>query len=171
MKQRLQKLLADAGLGSRRGCEALIVEGRVSVNRRVITELGAAADPDRDVVALDGERIRPAPKMYLMLNKPPGFLCTSRDEKGRPTVHRLLKGVRGRVYTVGRLDADAEGLLLLTNDGDFAQRDVLVDPGIQWNRLANLRHSAAIRSSLYMPFYMLKKCFPVKKGRNRGREI
>ncbi len=122
MKQRLQKVLADAGLGSRRGCETLIVEGRVSVNRRVVAELGAKADPDRDVVAVDGERIRPARRVYLMLNKPPGFLCTSRDEKGRRTVHRLLKGLHERVYTVGRLDADAEGLLLLTNDGDFAQR-------------------------------------------------
>lgn len=122
MEQRLQKILADAGIGSRRGCEKLILEGRVSVNRRAVTRPGAKADPERDVVAVDGERVRPARKVYLMLNKPPGFICSSRDEKGRRTVHDLLKGVRERLYTVGRLDADAEGLLLLTNDGDFAQR-------------------------------------------------
>lgn len=122
MEQRLQKILAEAGFGSRRGCEKLVLEGRVSVNRVPAARLGAKADPERDVVAVDGERVRPARKIYLMLNKPPGFLCTSRDEKGRRTVHDLLKGVRERLYTVGRLDADAEGLLLLTNDGDFAQR-------------------------------------------------
>lgn len=122
IEQRLQKILADAGLGSRRWCETLIVEGRVSVNRRVIRKLGAKADAERDVVAVDGERVHQGRKVYLMLNKPPGFICTSRDEKGRRTVYELLKGVRDRIYTVGRLDADAEGLLLLTNDGEFAQR-------------------------------------------------
>lgn len=122
MEQRLQKILADAGMGSRRGCEKLIVEGRVTVNRVTVKALGAKADAERDAVAVDGERVRPARKVYLMLNKPPGFLCTSRDEKGRRTVHDLLKCAPGRIYTVGRLDADAEGLLLLTNDGEFAQK-------------------------------------------------
>lgn len=122
MEQRLQKILADAGIGSRRACEKLVVEGRVSVNRVAVTQLGARADAERDIIAVDGERVHPARKIYLMLNKPPGFLCTSRDERGRRTVHDLLKGVRARLYTVGRLDADAEGLLLLTNDGEFAQR-------------------------------------------------
>lgn len=127
MKERLQKILAEAGIGSRRGCEALIAAGRVSVNGAAVKEMGVRADPETDRISVDGERVRPKRRVYLMLHKPAGYLCTRSDERGRRTVHDLLAGVREPVYTVGRLDADAEGLLLLTNDGAFAHR--IMHPG------------------------------------------
>lgn len=121
MEERLQKILSSAGISSRRAAEDIILEGRVRVNGKVVTELGAKADPDKDHVKVDGKLINPKqPKTYIMLNKPAGFVTTMSDPEGRPIVANLLKGVRVRVYPVGRLDYDTEGLLLLTNDGDFA---------------------------------------------------
>ncbi len=121
MEERLQKILSAAGISSRRAAEDIILEGRVRVNGKVVTELGAKADPDKDHVKVDGKLINPKqPKTYIMLNKPAGFVTTMSDPEGRPIVANLLKGVRVRVYPVGRLDYDTEGLLLLTNDGDFA---------------------------------------------------
>lgn len=121
MEERLQKILSAAGISSRRAAEDIILEGRVRVNGKVVTELGAKADPDNDHVKVDGKLINPKqPKAYLMLNKPTGFVTTMSDPEGRPIVAHLLKGVKVRVYPVGRLDYDTEGLLLLTNDGDFA---------------------------------------------------
>ena len=121
MEERLQKILSAAGISSRRAAEDIILEGRVRVNGKVVTELGAKADPDKDHVKVDGKLINPQqPKAYLMLNKPAGFVTTMSDPEGRPIVAHLLKGVKVRVYPVGRLDYDTEGLLLLTNDGDFA---------------------------------------------------
>ena len=120
---RLQKILSMAGVASRRSAEVLMQQGRVSVNGRTVTELGEKADPARDDVRVDGRRIKAAEApRYLLLNKPAGFVTTRRDPQGRPTVIDLLKGVREYVYPVGRLDADSEGLLLLTNDGDLAAR-------------------------------------------------
>ncbi len=121
MEERLQKILSAAGISSRRAAEDIILEGRVRVNGKVVTELGAKADPDHDHVKVDGKLINPKqPKAYIMLNKPAGFVTTMSDPEGRPIVAHLLKGVKVRVYPVGRLDYDTEGLLLLTNDGDFA---------------------------------------------------
>ena len=121
MEERLQKILSAAGISSRRAAEDIILEGRVRVNGKVVTELGAKADPDNDHVKVDGKLINPKqPKAYIMLNKPAGFVTTMSDPEGRPIVAHLLKGVKVRVYPVGRLDYDTEGLLLLTNDGDFA---------------------------------------------------
>jgi 23S rRNA pseudouridine2605 synthase len=121
MEERLQKILSAAGIASRRAAEDIILEGRVRVNGKVVTELGAKADPDHDHVKVDGKLINPKqPKAYIMLNKPAGFVTTMSDPEGRPIVAHLLKGVKVRVYPVGRLDYDTEGLLLLTNDGDFA---------------------------------------------------
>jgi 23S rRNA pseudouridine2605 synthase len=121
MEERLQKILSAAGISSRRAAEDIILEGRVRVNGKVVTELGAKADPDKDHVKVDGKLINPKqPKAYIMLNKPAGFVTTMSDPEGRPIVAHLLKGVKVRVYPVGRLDYDTEGLLLLTNDGDFA---------------------------------------------------
>jgi 23S rRNA pseudouridine2605 synthase len=121
MEERLQKILSAAGIASRRAAEEIILEGRVRVNGKVVTELGAKADPDNDHVKVDGKLINPKqPKAYIMLNKPAGFVTTMSDPEGRPIVAHLLKGVKVRVYPVGRLDYDTEGLLLLTNDGDFA---------------------------------------------------
>lgn len=120
---RLQKLLADAGVASRRASEKLIQVGRVAVNGTVVTQLGSTVDPDSDHVTLDGEPVSFAePKKYLLLHKPKGYLSTAHDERGRPTVMDLIGDVGARVYPVGRLDKDSEGMLLLTNDGDLALR-------------------------------------------------
>ena len=122
-EERLQKLLAHAGVASRRRAEQLIVEGRVRVNGAVITELGTKADPERDHIKVDGKHIHaPEKPVYLMLNKPKNFVSTVSDPQGRPTVIDLVRGVKARVYPVGRLDYASEGLLLLTNDGEFAKR-------------------------------------------------
>ncbi len=121
MEERLQKIISAAGVTSRRAAETLILEGRVRVNGKVVTELGSKADASRDHIKVDGKLINPKqPPTYLMLNKPTGFVTTMSDPEGRPTVQDLLKGVKTRVYPVGRLDYNTEGLLLLTNDGDFA---------------------------------------------------
>ena len=121
--ERLQKILAHAGVASRRKAEQLIVEGRVTVNGAVITELGTRADFSHDHIKVDG-RLLHAPErlVYLALHKPRNYMTTVNDPEGRPTVIDLLKGVRERVYPVGRLDYMSEGLLLLTNDGEFANR-------------------------------------------------
>jgi pseudouridine synthase len=120
---RLQKLLSQSGVASRRAAEQLMREGRVSVNGQTVTELGTKADAERDDIRVDGRRVRTAePKRYLLLNKPRGYVSTRSDPQRRPTVIDLLKGVREYVYPVGRLDYDSEGLLLLTNDGDLAAR-------------------------------------------------
>lgn len=119
-RSRLQKLLAATGLGSRRSCEALIRDGRVSVNGAV-AQLGDSADPSVDGVTLDGEALVFAKPCYWILNKPKGVLTTLRDPEGRRTVAQLLPRDLERVFPVGRLDADTEGLLLLTNDGAVAQ--------------------------------------------------
>lgn len=121
--QRLQKLLARAGCGSRRKCEELIRAGRVTVNGEVITRMGARAAADDDI-RLDGRPVSfPSGHVYLMLNKPPGYVTTRDDPQGRPTVMELApEELRTRVFPVGRLDLDTTGLLLLTDDGELAQR-------------------------------------------------
>jgi 23S rRNA pseudouridine2605 synthase len=120
--QRLQKVLASAGLGSRRGCEELIAAGRVTVDGRVAT-LGAKVDPRSAVVHVDGSRVVIDDRqVYLAVNKPPGVLSAMSDDRGRRTVADLVDDLPQRVFHVGRLDADSEGLLLLTNDGDLAHR-------------------------------------------------
>ena len=122
-EERLQKLLAHAGIASRRHAEQLILEGRVTVNGAVITELGTKADPERDHIKVDGKRVgAPERLVYLAMNKPKDYMSTVMDPEGRPTVMDLLRGVKARVYPVGRLDYASEGLLLLTNDGEFAKR-------------------------------------------------
>ena len=122
MTERLQKILSARAVASRRAAEEMIEAGRVSVNG-VTACLGTSADPDQDEILLDG---KPIPKqqdfMYIMLHKPRGYVTTMSDEKGRPTVAQLVEDCGCRVYPVGRLDYDSEGLLILTNDGDFANR-------------------------------------------------
>ena len=121
--QRLQKFLAAAGVASRRHCEELMRAGRVAVNGQVVTQLGSKVDPDKDAVTLDGVPLAlPKGRVYLLLHKPSGYVTTAADELGRPTVLDLLPGVDVRVFPVGRLDLESEGLLLLTNDGDLANR-------------------------------------------------
>jgi 23S rRNA pseudouridine2605 synthase len=119
--ERIQKILAKAGIASRREAERMVIEGRVSVNGSVVEAVGFKADPSKDHIKVDGKRLTPfEPKVILLLNKPRGYLSTVKDPKGRPTALDLLKNVKWRIYPVGRLDFDAEGLLLLTNDGDLA---------------------------------------------------
>ncbi len=118
-------MLAAAGLASRRTCETIISSGRISVNGKVVTELGTKVDPQTDEIRVDGEQMMTAvnPKpLYVMLHKPIGYVCTVSDPHAEHTVLELLEQLESRVYPVGRLDADSSGLLLLTNDGDFANR-------------------------------------------------
>lgn len=120
---RLQKYLAEAGVASRRACEKLIDEGRVKVNGRVVKEQGVSIDPQKDHIVFDGKVIKlNQKKVYIMLNKPTGYVTTGDDELNRPTVMDLLKGVEERVYPVGRLDYNTSGLLLFTNDGNLTQK-------------------------------------------------
>ena len=120
-EERLQKILAQAGVASRRHAEQIIVEGRVTVNGKVVTELGSKADIDRDHVKVDGRLLHaPQRHVYLAMNKPNNTVTTVSDPQGRATVMELLRGVKERVYPVGRLDYHSEGLLLLTNDGEMA---------------------------------------------------
>jgi 23S rRNA pseudouridine2605 synthase len=122
MEVRLQKLIAGSGLASRRKAEMLIAAGRVTVNGAVVTALGTRVDPDRDHVKVDGKHLRAAqPFVYLILNKPTHVMSTLDDPGGRTTVKQFLHGVSVRVFPVGRLDFDSEGLMLLTNNGELAQ--------------------------------------------------
>ncbi|MCL1829685.1 MAG: rRNA pseudouridine synthase [Oscillospiraceae bacterium] len=122
MKQRLQKIIADAGICSRRAAEQLILSGRISVNGTVVG-IGSSADPQIDKITFDNIPVKyTEKKLYIMLNKPKGYVTTANDEKGRKTVMELVSDVEGRVFPVGRLDMYSEGLLLLTNDGEFANK-------------------------------------------------
>lgn len=121
MQIRLQKIIADAGITSRRKAEELILQGRVTVNGQVTTELGSKADPERDHVKVDGKPLRRSARLqYILLNKPVGYVSTVSDPQRRPTVISLVKGVKERIYPVGRLDYNSSGIILLTNDGELA---------------------------------------------------
>lgn len=119
MEERLQKYLAECGVASRRKCEEIILEGKVSVNGKVVTELGTKIIPGKDKIELNGKEIVSEKKVYILLNKPVGYVTTVSDEKERPTVMELLNGVKEKVVPVGRLDMFTSGLLLLSNDGEF----------------------------------------------------
>lgn len=122
MEERLQKLLSAAGVCSRRASEAYILAGRVTINGQP-AQLGQRADPDRDDIRVDGHPLAVRPQLvYIMLNKPRGYVTTLSDEQGRPTVAELVADAGARVYPVGRLDLDSEGLLLMTNDGELMHR-------------------------------------------------
>jgi 23S rRNA pseudouridine2605 synthase len=123
MLSRLQKILAAAGIASRRKAEQLISAGRVTLNGKIVTELGTKADPSTDTITVDGRPLqRPQRFVYFLLNKPKGYVTTVSDPEGRPTVMQLLGNLPERIYPVGRLDYASEGLLLLTNDGALAQK-------------------------------------------------
>ena len=129
MLERLQKILSRAGVSSRRAAETMITAGRVSVNGAVVTELGSKADPERDKICLDGKPVTVSNKrIYVLLHKPAGYVTTMADPEGRPVITELVKSIPERLFPVGRLDFNTEGLLLLTNDGEWA------------NRLAHPRH-------------------------------
>lgn len=123
MQQRLQKIIAKAGLASRREAERMILNGRISVNNQIVSKLGIKATTSHDKIRVDGKLIHAkAEKIYIMLYKPKGYVTTLHDPLDRPIVSDLLFGVSARVFPVGRLDYDSQGLLLMTNDGDFAQK-------------------------------------------------
>jgi len=121
MKERLQKIMAHAGVASRRKCEALILQGRVRVNGQVVIQLGTKVDPARDIIEVDGQPVVLEEKVYILLHKPRGYLSDTRDFRGRPSALSLVPDSE-RLYPAGRLDARSEGLLLLTNDGELAHR-------------------------------------------------
>lgn len=122
-QERLQKIIAAAGIASRRKAEALIAGGLVSVNGQVVTALGSKADPDSDHIRVNGKLLKGAQRhVYYLMNKPKGYVTTAKDPQGRPTVMDLLRNVGSRVYPVGRLDYASEGLLLFTNDGELAHK-------------------------------------------------
>ena len=119
---RLQKYLASAGIGSRRSCEEFILAQRVTVDGKTVHKLGTCIDPQRQKIRLDGELIRTEPKRYYLLNKPTGYVCTNRDPAGRPRVIDLVSPQQHRLFTVGRLDENSRGLILVTNDGELSNR-------------------------------------------------
>ena len=121
--ERLQKIMAGSGIASRRKAEEIIVAGRVTLNGKVVTEQGTKADPERDVICVDGKLLERKERLvYFLLNKPKGYVTSVSDPEGRPTVMDLVPNLKERVYPVGRLDYASEGLLLMTNDGALAQK-------------------------------------------------
>ena len=120
-EQRLQKVLAAAGIDSRRKCEELILEGAVRVNRKVVDKLPAFADPEKDIITVDGKKIQAAQQVYFLLNKPKGVICTSSDPQGRKKAIDIIP-TRQRIFCVGRLDIDTSGIIILTNDSILANR-------------------------------------------------
>lgn len=132
MEERLQKILAKAGIASRRGAEQLIRDGRIRVNGQVVTEMGCKIDPSRDTITCDGQPLAFEQKLYILLNKPAGYVTTLADPQGRPKVSDLLADIPLRLFPVGRLDLDTEGALLMTNDGELA--NAILHPRFEVNK-------------------------------------
>jgi len=163
---RLQKVLAAAGLGSRRHCEEYIVQGRVTIDGVTATELGVKVDPDVQKICVDGERIRVARKEYYLLNKPKGYLCTNSDPSGRLRVFDLLPPTNARLFSVGRLDENSEGLLIITNDGDLAHH--LAHPRFQIERVYHVQVAGLPTPETLTE---LKKGFFFTEGKFRVRDV
>lgn len=140
VKERLQKLLSRAGICSRRACEQLVLDGRIAINGQTVTTLPVIVDPARDRVVIDDKPVTVAPeqKVYLLLNKPKGVVCTAKDERGRKTVLDIIPAVKERVFPVGKLDKDAQGLLILTNDGELTKRMTHPSLGVERVYLAEV---------------------------------
>ncbi|MFA4916964.1 MAG: pseudouridine synthase [Syntrophales bacterium] len=146
MEERLQKIISRAGIASRRAAEKMIKEGRVRVNDAVVRQLGSKADAEKDAIRVDGNLFLPeVSNIYLMLNKPAGYVTTLHDPQGRPIITDLLSDVTERVFPVGRLDYNSEGLLLLTNNGDFAQR--LLHPRFKIPKIYRVKIKGNLNSS------------------------
>jgi 23S rRNA pseudouridine2605 synthase len=179
-RERLQKIIANAGIASRRKAEALILEGRVTVNGKVITELGTRADPADDHIKVDGKLVRPPRrKVYFLLNKPRQVMSTVSDPAGRPKVVDLVD-TREKVYPVGRLDYDSEGLILLTNDGEFAR--IMSKAGDAFPKVYHVKVRATPETSVLTRLragIRLKegvqlapcKVVPIKEGNNSWFEV
>jgi 23S rRNA pseudouridine2605 synthase len=146
MEMRLQKVLAAAGVGSRRRCEALIASGRVCVDGRVISELGTKVDPDTAVITVDGQPLGGSQeKVYILLNKPTGYTSTRSDPHAKHTVLELVRGVDVFLFPVGRLDVDTSGLMILTNDGELAQQLTHPSHEVEKTYLAEVRGAISAR--------------------------
>jgi pseudouridine synthase len=179
MQERLQKILAHAGIASRRKAEEMILEGRVSVNGSIVTELGSKADPEHDVIKADGKKIRiPTRYVYVLLNKPKNVMSTSSDPQQRPTVMEYIAKVKERVYPVGRLDFASEGLIILTNDGDFTEQMTKagVIPKVYHVKLASdpaERDMDRLRRGIYLDNERLAPCeiTPIKTGPKPWYEV
>lgn len=189
MKERLQKIIAGSGISSRRTAEKMITEGRVTVNNSVVRQLGAKANIDEDEIRVDGKLILlEESKVYLMLNKPRGYVTTLRDPQGRPVVADLLFGVSERIFPVGRLDYDSEGLLLMTNDGDFSLKIqhprfmipktyvVKIEGNLTSSDIKMLQNGIKLKDGKFKPvnFHIIKKnrkscwfALTIAEGRNR----
>jgi 23S rRNA pseudouridine2605 synthase len=163
--ERLQKVLAAAGIGSRRDCEDLIREGRVEVDRRVVTELGTRVDPGRQEIRVDGESLRRTKRLYFAVNKPVGVVSTNRDPSGRTRVVDLVP-TDERVFPVGRLDRSSEGLILVTNDGEFANRLTHPRYGVEKTYLVRVAGAADLRK-----LDRLKKGVHLAEGFARAQSI
>jgi len=189
MIERLQKIIANAGITSRRGAEELILAGRVTVNYIVVKQMGIKADSGKDEIRVDDKLIlSEVSKIYLMLNKPAGYVTTLNDPQGRPIVTDLLSGISERVFPVGRLDYDSEGLLILTNDGNFSQKiqhprfnisktyEVKVDGSLTEHDLKSLSKGIMLDDGKFKPdhIHLIKKgakstwfSLTISAGRNR----
>ena len=180
MQERLQKILAHAGIASRRHAEAMITNGRVSVNGHIVTELGSKADAEEDVIKVDGKKLRPPQRhIYILLNKPKNVMSTSSDPEDRPTVIEYIKAtIKERVYPVGRLDFASEGLLILTNDGEFTRfmTKAGVIPKVYRVKTAGVpaeRELDKLRRGAYIENERLAPCeiVPLKGGDNPWFEV
>ena len=164
-RSRLQKILSDHGIASRRESERIILDGRVTVNG-ALAELGQSAMPGVDAIAVDGVPVAPKTgRIYVMLNKPRGYVTTMSDEKGRKTVSLLVSGLNARVYPVGRLDLDSEGLLLMTNDGEFAHRAMHPSHNIEKTYEVRVRGDAAAAAG------KLRGTMTIDKRQVRARSV
>lgn len=184
-EERLQKIIARAGLTSRRNAEKLILDGKVTVDGKIITELGVKADAQKNKIRVDGKILKfDAKKIYILLNKPRGYVCTANDERGRKTVLDLVTGISERIYPVGRLDLNSEGLLLLTNDGELMNAlihpkfkiektyRVKISGNVTEEKLDELRAGIELEDGLTAPaeIFLLGENFveiTIHEGRNR----
>jgi 23S rRNA pseudouridine2605 synthase len=179
MQERLQKILAHSGVSSRRKAEEIITEGRVTVNGKVVVELGTRADAATDVIRVDGKRIRTDSRfVYVLLNKPRNVMSTSSDPEKRPTVMEYVRNVKQRLYPVGRLDFGSEGLIILTNDGDFTKwmTKAGVVAKVYRVKVAGRPDDAVLaklRRGIFLDGERLAPCeiTPVKEGENPWYEV
>lgn len=164
-KERLQKIMASAGVASRRQCEEMILQGVVSVNGRVVSELPAFADPDTDVIMVGDRRLQRRRPVYFLLNKPKGVICTSDDPQGRPKATDLVPAAE-RVFCVGRLDADTAGLIILTNDAELT--DLLTHPKYKVPKTYVARVSGRVEAEMLQK---LRKGVWLAEGRTTEADI
>lgn len=144
--ERLQKVMSNCGVASRRASEQLILDGRVRVNGVVIRELGTKVDPEKDIILVDGKRLESQPKHYYLFNKPKGVITTAKDDQGRATVMDYFSKEKDRIYAVGRLDQNTEGLLLMTNDGELA--NILMHPSTMVDKTYEVKIKGHIADSV-----------------------